>query len=410
MGSEQQSEESEQYGLTTTKSTLYGVETDGYKVIKSKLKSGETMSNLMLRYGRTAAEVYRLEAVAKEVYPLRNMRAGNSVTSFVTTDSIGVQRVEYIAYELDPINYVVYQMRGDTLSAYRDKKPTRIERKVANATINSSLWGAIIESGMPYSVGAELESVYQWSIDFFGVQRGDSFTVIYDEIFINDSIPVGMGQIQGAKFTQNSTSHYAIPYKQDERLEFWEEDGSSLRKQMLKAPLKYTRISSKFSNARLHPVLKVYKPHHGVDYAAPIGTPVHSVADGVITYRGNSGAGGNMIKIKHPNSIETGYLHLNNFAKGITKGAKVKQGDLIGYVGSTGRSTGPHLDYRVWSGGKPINPLTIPQRPVKPISEENRAEFEMVKERVVRELNGEPPLEEYIASLQSIFNVKNWTI
>lgn len=405
VGSETPSDQSE---LTIDKATLYGVETEGYQVVKGKLKAGETMSNLMLRYGRNAAEVYRLERVAKETFPLRNLRAGNNITSFVATDSLGRERVEYIVYECDPINYVVYQMTSDTLAVYRDKKEFRTERKIANATINASLWGAIIESGMPYSVGAELEGVYQWSVDFFGVRKGDSFTVIYDEIFV-DSISVGMGHIKGAKFTQNKTDHYAIPYEQDGRLEFWEQDGSSLRKQMLKAPLKYSRISSTFSNARLHPVLKVYKPHHGVDYAAPIGTPVHSVADGVVTYRANSGAGGYMVKIKHPNSIVTGYLHLSRFAKGLAVGSKVKQGDLIGYVGSTGISTGPHLDYRVWSGGKPINPLTIPQRAVKPINKENRADFEMTCSRVVRELNGEPPLE-YATSIERIFNVKDWSI
>ncbi len=386
--------ESEQAGveaMVEAKPTRYGIEIDGYDLIEGRMKSGETMSNLMLRYGRTAAEVYRLESVAKQIFPLRQMRAGNEVVSFVATDSLGRGRVEYVVYERDPINYVVYQMTGDTLAVYEGQKPTRCERKVVSATIESSLWGAIMGCGMPYSVGAELESIYQWSVDFFGIQRGDHFTVIYDEIFLNDSIPIGLGKIQGAKFTQKSSSHYAIPFEQGGRLEFWEEDGASLRKQMLKAPLKYTRISSTFSNARLHPVLKVYRPHHGVDYAAPVGTPVYSVADGVVTYRANSGAGGNMVKIKHPNSIETGYLHLSRFANGVVKGSRVKQGDLIGYVGSTGISTGPHLDYRVWNAGKPVNPLTIPQKPVEPISEQNWAEFKAIRDRVVSELNGEQP-------------------
>ena len=171
---------------------------------------------------------------------------------------------------------------------------------------------------------------------------------------------------------------------------------------MLKAPLKFTRVSSKFSNSRFHPVLKRYRPHHGVDYAAPKGTPVRAVADGVVTFCGWSGGGGNTLKIKHANNMTTGYLHLSRFAKGITKGKRVSQGDLIGYVGSTGTSTGPHLDYRVWKGSTPINPSKIPQNPAVPISKENFEAFEFVRDRVVAELNGEVCDEERITQLDSI--------
>jgi hypothetical protein len=165
---------------------------------------------------------------------------------------------------------------------------------------------------------------------------------------------------------------------------------------MLKAPLKYTRISSKFSNSRLHPVHKVYRPHHGVDYAAPAGTPVYSVADGTVTFAGWGGGGGNTLKIKHAGNLMTGYLHLKSFAKGIKVGTKVTQGQLIGYVGSTGTSTGPHLDYRVWKNGTPIDPLKIPQEPAEPIVEAHRERFEAIRDRVLAELAGTSPEEEWI--------------
>ena len=158
---------------------------------------------------------------------------------------------------------------------------------------------------------------------------------------------------------------------------------------MLKAPLKFTRISSKFSHSRLHPVLKKYRPHHGVDYAAPSGTPVRAVADGVVTVKAHKKADGNILKIKHPGNLTSGYLHLRGFAKGIKVGARVSQGQVIGYVGSTGYSTGPHLDFRLWKGNTPINPLKVPQKPSEPIAKENREKFDNVRMRVMAELNGE---------------------
>ncbi|MBQ8308122.1 MAG: M23 family metallopeptidase, partial [Alistipes sp.] len=167
--------------------------------------------------------------------------------------------------------------------------------------------------------------------------------------------------------------------------------------QMLKAPLKYTRVSSKFTYRRLHPVHKVYRPHTGVDYAAPKGTPVVAVADGVVTFKGWGGGGGNTLKIKHAGGYMTGYLHLNGFAKGIKQGSHVSQGQLIGYVGSTSTSTGPHLDYRVWKGGKPIDPLKIPVEPTEPIKEANKEVFEYVKAKVMAELNGEVSDEEQLS-------------
>jgi len=186
------------------------------------------------------------------------------------------------------------------------------------------------------------------------------------------------------------------------KIQYWEADGASLRKQMLKAPLKYSRISSKFSYARKHPIYKVYRPHTGVDYAAPKGTPVHAVADGTVTFKGWGGGGGNTLKIKHAGNLMTGYLHLSGYAKGIVKGSRVSQGQLIGYVGSTGASTGPHLDYRVWKNGTPIDPLKIPSEPAEPIARENRALFEFVRDRITAELNGEVSPEEQITQLDSL--------
>ena len=198
--------------------------------------------------------------------------------------------------------------------------------------------------------------------------------------------------IWGARFEQGGKTYYAIPFVQDDKLGYWDEKGQSLRKNLLKAPLNYSRISSRFSSSRLHPVYRVRRPHYGVDYAAPSGTPVVAVGDGVVIAKGYSGGGGNTIKIKHNSgSLVSGYLHLKGYAKGIHKGARVRQGQLIGYVGATGVATGPHLDFRIWKNGTPIDPLKVPTEPAEPIREANRAEFEQIRDRIMAELNGDLP-------------------
>ena len=380
----------------------YGVNIDDYKVESAIIKNGETLGKILNRYGISPVVIDRLDRQAKDIFPLRDIRSGNKYSVLYNADSLQVKRASYLVYERNVVEYVRFGFDGDSTSITLGERPFEYKRQKRSATINTSLWGAIMAQDMPYSLAAELEEIYQWTVDFFGIQKGDNFTVLYDERFIDDSVSVGTGRVWGAKFEHGGKVYYAIPFKQGGKIEYWEEDGASLRKQMLKAPLKFSRISSKFSNARLHPIYKVYRPHHGVDYAAPSGTPVRAVADGTVTFKGWAGGGGNTLKIKHPGNLMTGYLHLSKFAKGLKSGSRVSQGDLIGYVGSTGASTGPHLDYRVWKGGVAINPLKIPQKPAVPIAKENLEEFEYVKAKVIAELNGEVKEEAKIMSVDTV--------
>lgn len=371
---------------------LYGIDIEGYTIENDTVRLGETIGGILGRRGISAVMVDRLDKASKDIFPLRQIRADNAYTTFTRnySDSLGEHSVvDYVVYHRNAIDYVVFGFTGDSVSVVCGSRPIEVERKHCSASINSSLWGTIMENDLPYALAAEFEDIFQWTVDFFGIQPGDTFKVIYDEKFVDGS-SVGIGRIWGAEFCSGGKQIYAIPYAQEEgKLRYWESDGASLRKQLLKAPLKYTRISSKFSRARLHPVYKVYRPHHGVDYAAPAGTPVHSVADGTVIFAGwDRGGGGNTIKIKHAGSLETGYLHLKSFAKGIKVGTRVSQGQLIGYVGSTGASTGPHLDYRIKKNGTPIDPLKVPQEPAEPIAEAHKARFEAVRDRVIAELNG----------------------
>ena len=380
---------------------LYGIIADNYRTEQGEIGQGETLGKILARYGVSATTVDKLDKAAKDIFPLRQIRAGRPFTAFIAADSTGNGALDYFVYEKDVIEYVVFGFKGDSISITKGEKDVTIKRQHRSAVIESSLWGAIMRDSLPYSLAAELEDIYQWTVDFFGIQKGDHFTVIYDEKLI-DTTHVGIGRIWGAKFNHAGKDVYAIPFRQNDKIQYWEFNGASLRKQLLKAPLKFSRISSRFSRARLHPVHRVYRPHLGVDYAAPTGTPVHAVADGVVTFKGWGGGGGNTLKIKHAGNLVTGYLHLSKFAKGISQGTRVSQGQVIGYVGSTGTSTGPHLDYRIWKNGTNIDPLKVPQEPAEPIKQENMADFEHIRDRIIAELNGEASPEMIVTQLDSI--------
>ncbi len=381
---------------------VYGINADLYRLETGEVASGQTVGGILGGYGVSARLIDRLDRSSKEVFPLRNIRPGHKYTAFIHEDSLYAPHLDYLVYEQNVSDYVIFGFVGDSVTIEKGSKPTTIRRTRKSAVIESSLWGAIMEADLPYALAAEMEDIYQWTVDFFGIQAGDDFTVIYDEKFIDDTLSVGIGRVWGARFNHGGKSYYAIPFRQGGKLQYWEADGGSLRKNILKAPLKFSRISSGFSYSRLHPVHKVRRPHTGVDYAAPAGTPVRAVADGVVTFRGWGGGGGNTIKIKHPGNLMTGYLHLSRFAKGIAVGTRVSQGQLIGYVGSTGTSTGPHLDYRIWKNGTPINPLKVPQEPTEPISKENREKFEFVRDRIMAELEGNCPESDIITQVDSI--------
>ena len=381
---------------------VYGIEADRYRLDVGEIQSGQTVGVILSSYGISARTIDRLDRLSKSTFPLRNIRPNHKYTAFVHEDSVAGNRLDYWVYERNITEYVVFDFRGDSITITQGEKPCTLRRTKKSATITTSLWGAIMEQDLPSALAAEMEDIYQWTVDFFGIREGDDFTVIYDERFIDDTVSVGISRIWGARFNHGGKTYYAIPYRQGDRLQYWEADGGSLRKNILKAPLRFTRISSGFSYSRLHPVHKVRRAHTGVDYAAPTGTPVHAVADGVVTFRGWGGGGGNTIKIKHAGQLITGYLHLSRFAKGIAVGKRVSQGQLIGYVGSTGTSTGPHLDYRIWKNGSPINPLKVPQTPTEPISAANKEKFEFVRDRIIAELEGEVAPEEMITQLDSI--------
>lgn len=379
---------------------IYNIDCTDHEVVRGEVQKGETAGKIFDRYGVTAAQIDRIARVCRDTFDLRKIRIGGRYTVLLSGDSTA-RHLDHFIYEKNITDYVTISLVGDSIAVRNGRKDVRVERHKSTAHISSSLWNSIADAGMPISLAVDLEEIYGWSVDFFGLQTGDNFTVIYEKQYV-DSVCIGSGRIWGAVFSHNGKQLYAIPFRQGEKITYWDENGNSLRKLLLKAPLKYSRISSRFSHARLHPVHRVYRPHHGVDYAAPKGTPVYAIADGTVIFKGWGGGGGNTIKIKHPRNLTSGYLHLSGFAKGIATGVRVSQGQLIGYVGSTGTSTGPHLDFRLWKGGTAIDPLKAPSEPTEPIKAENREYFEWVRSMVLAELGDSLAGQEPLTQLDSM--------
>lgn len=363
--------------------TLYGIPVDSFSIEHKKVKRNEFLGSILSKYGVDYAIIDKLSRNYKDVFDVRKLKRGNPYTAFLTHDSI--PQLRYFVYEKSIAEYVVYDLT-DTAFIYAGHKDILTKRKMGKGVIQSSLWNAMVDNNLNPMLAIELSEIYAWSIDFFGIAKKDSFTVMYDEEFV-DSVSLGISKIHGAVFSHLGHSYYALPFIQDSVEHFFDEEGKSLRKAFLKAPLRFSRISSGFSNNRFHPVLKYYRPHHGIDYAAATGTPVYSIGDGKVIAKGyQKRGGGNYLKIKHNSVYTSVYMHLHKFARGMSTGTIVKQGQLIGTVGATGLATGPHLDFRIFKNGKPVNPLKVKAPPVEPIKEENLVAFNSEKDKVMSEL------------------------
>ncbi|MCK4664118.1 MAG: peptidoglycan DD-metalloendopeptidase family protein [Bacteroidales bacterium] len=363
----------------------YGFAVDSFNIIDGKIKRNQTISSLLKKYHVSALEIDKIAKKSKNIFDVRKIRAGNKYTIFCSIDS--VQTAQYFVYEHSPVEYIIFDVR-DSIQIFKKERTIKNLRKISSGFVKTSLWEAMTENGHNPMIAIELSEIYAWTIDFFGLKKGDSFTVIYDEQYI-DTISIGLGKIHCAVFNHLDNDIYAIPFMQDSVESFFDEDGNSLKRSFLKAPLRFRRISSRFSYSRLHPILRIRRPHTGIDYAAPTGTPVHAIGDGkVISVKYTKGAG-RMLKIKHNSVYTTGYLHLSRYAKGIRVGSYVRQGQIIGYVGSTGLSTGPHLDFRFWKNKQPVDPLKVKSPPVEPIKEKNKVDFEIVKNETISFLNSE---------------------
>ncbi len=362
---------------------LFGIVVDSLNVVQDKIKRNQNLADILVKYNVDFVKINELAKKSKSVFDVRKLNYGRKYTILAKQD--GLNTATHFIYEPNPFEYVVYQLK-DSVKAFKQEKPIEYRERELVAKINSSMYEAILEQEASPLLVNRLVDVFAWQIDFFRIQKGDSFKVIYEEQVVDGEV-VGIGKIKGAYFEHFGNAYYAIYYNQGSGVDYFDEDGNSLRKTFLRAPLNYTRISSRYSLRRFHPVQKRYKAHLGTDYAAPRGTPIRTVGDGIITEARYKRNNGNYVKVKHNANYTTQYLHMNKIAKGIKPGVKVKQGQTIGYVGSTGLATGPHLCFRFWKNGRQVDALKVELPPSQPIKEEHREAYEEVKVEIMARLD-----------------------
>ncbi len=350
----------------------YGIEITALTEIKGKVKNNQTLSDILLPFNASHELISGMLSNSKGIFDARKIISGNNYTLYLTNDSL--QSLNYFIYETGPIDYVVFEFT-DSINVWQGSREVTTKERIISGKIESSLYRTLNNINVSDLLALRLSEVYAWQIDFYRIQKGDYFKVIFEEKYIGEKF-VGIGRVIAAQFNHWGNDFYAFGYEIEDKREFFDENGKSLRKAFLQAPLKFSRISSSYSNRRFHPVLKTYRAHLGTDYAAPTGTPIMSVGDGVVLEAKYSSNNGNYVKVKHNSVYTTQYLHMSRFAKGIKQGVRVSQGEVIGYVGSTGLATGPHVCFRFWKNGVQVDHRKEKFPSAHPIAGEYLAEFQ----------------------------------
>lgn len=337
---------------------------------KLVIPSGASLALILEREGFDRREIHRIKESVKPVYDLGRIRAGHEMRLYSLPDE-GWKRLEY---DIDEAAYLAVDNDADGIKAAVTKYPYEVKTAFVRGTVEDSLIAAVNRAGERDPLALELvERCFGWDIDFYSdVRRGDSFRMVFEKVFINGRFS-GYRSILAAEYVNAGTTHRAFRFTYPDTgvVDYFDESGNSKRKEFLRSPFKFTpRITSRFSSSRLHPIYRVFRPHYGVDYAAPVGTPVQATADGRVEFAGWRSGSGRMVRLQHKNQYETMYLHLSGFGPKVKKGAWLSAGEVVGYVGSSGDSTGPHLDYRVYYHGRPVNPLSQKFKPADPLRRE----------------------------------------
>ena len=355
---------------------LYGIPVDSMLIIEDKVRRDESLASILSGYNVPASIVYELANHAKDIFDVRKIAPNKKYTILCSPDSI--RKASTLIYEPSALEYVIFHF-GDSMKVDRQEKAIEIVEREISGVINHSLAVTMDELGASPALTNKFADVFGWQVDFQRLQKGDKFKLIYEEKLV-EGVSVGIGEIKGIYFEHFNNPYYAFSFDQGEGMDFFDEDGNSLRKALLKYPIEFTRISSRYTKRRFHPVQKRYKAHLGTDFAAPTGTAIRSVGDGIVLEAKYTRNNGNYVKIRHNSTYTTQYLHMSKIGAGIKPGARVKQGQIIGKVGSTGLATGPHLCYRFWKNGVQVDALRVDLPPSAPIKEEAKESFEIAKE------------------------------
>lgn len=362
---------------------LYGYVIDSMTVIKGKIKRNQFLSQILQQYNVPYQKIHELSKVSKNVFDVRKIAPYKEYTLICHRDSLSTAKA--MIYEPNALEYVIFGF-DDSVTVKRFEREITIVEKEIGGVINQSLALAVDELGGSPQLTNDIVDVLAWQIDFYGLQKGDMFKVIYNEKQV-DGKYVGIGDIKAVYFNHFDHDYYAYSFDQGNGIDYFDDEGFSLRKQLLKYPLDFTRISSRYSGNRYHPVQKRWKAHRGTDFAAPKGTPIRAVGDAIVTEAKYGKYNGNYVKLKHNGNISTQYLHMSKIAKGIKPGVKVKQGQTIGYVGKTGLASGDHLCYRFWQNGVQVDALKVKLPPSQPILDSNKMAFKLAKYKLKQQLD-----------------------
>ena len=362
----------------------FGINLDSFRYETHKIKWGQNFSDILSRHGLSNKKIYDASLAIKPFFNLKKLKNGNFFTLFYKHNN---SKPSFFVYETSVYDYLVCSLDESVEASITKRKITYKEKKI-EGKINSSLYLSFDDLNYPIELVNKMVDIFAWQIDFFRINPGDHYEILYTEEII-DSVVVGISNVKAARFTHNEKDFYAFSYNQGLGNDYFDENGKSLRKTFLRSPLNFYRISSRYRKKRFHPVLKRYRDHLGTDYAAPRGTPIMTVADGKIIEARYGRNNGYFVKVKHNNIYSTQYLHMSKFAKGIKPGKNVRQGDIIGYVGSTGLATGPHVCYRFWRNGKQVDPYKQNDLPDgEPILAQHLSAYNYVKEKYLKILDG----------------------
>jgi murein DD-endopeptidase MepM/ murein hydrolase activator NlpD len=345
----------------------------------------QTLGDILNPYGISHQKISRLAESAKDVFSVRNLQVGKKCS--IVRDNQNGEVIGFV-YEPSPYRYVKYHLTDSIFTEMQERLyETCVEE--AKGVIVSSLWVSMQEEGYKHALIVEMENALAWSIDFHHILKGDAYKLVFERQYI-DGEPVGIGRLLGAYFKNYENEYYSIYFKNPSYEGYYDEEGRPMKKAFLKAPVRYSRISSRYNPRRFHPVLKRTKGHFGTDYAASCGTPIMAVADGLIEKAGYTGGNGNYIKIKHDRMYQTQYLHMTRFATDMRSGVHVKQGQVIGYVGKTGLATGCHVCFRFWKNGKQVDHLREKLPPPDPMPEEALPIFFKIRDQMKTQLDNIP--------------------
>lgn len=353
----------------------YGFDLKEFKVVHDTVRRGDSFGELMLKNKVDYPKIATISENFRDTFDVRKIQVGKPYVILKSKDTSEVAQV--FIYQNDKINYTVVDLR-DTAVAYKNKKEVTLREREVGGVITSSLSEAMDNLGVDYGVTIGLSEIYAWTIDFFRLEKGDKFKVIFDERYINDTVYAGRGPIKAALFEHKGREVYAFPYVADtvnNILDYYDQEANNLRSTFLRAPIKFGyRLSSRY-NLKRRIAYYGYKvrPHKGTDYAAPVGTPIVATADGTVTESTRRGGNGKYVKIKHNGTYSTQYLHMK--AQKVKKGEFVRQGDVIGWVGMTGNTGGPHVCYRFWKNGRQVDPLKEKLPAAEPIADSLRTDY-----------------------------------